>query len=83
MRMVCISRSNDIAIGMRLAGIQSFFIRNENEIKEKIKELSKDKDVGIINVTEEVYEIAKNELEKISNEQELPLVAKIPNTKWF
>jgi vacuolar-type H+-ATPase subunit F/Vma7 len=79
--MVCISRSNDIAIGMRLAGIQSFFIRNENEIKEKIKELSKDKDVGIINVTEEVYEIAKNELEKISNEQELPLVAKIPNTK--
>ena len=69
MRMVCISRSNDIAIGMRLAGIQSFFIRNENEIKEKIKELSKDKDVGIINVTEEVYEIAKNELEKISNEQ--------------
>ena len=81
MRMVCISRINDIAIGMRLAGIQSFFIRNENEIKEKIKELSKDKDVGIINVTEEVYEIAKNELEKISNEQELPLVAKIPNTK--
>lgn len=81
MRMVCISRSNDIAIGMRLAGIQSFFIRNENEIKEKIKELSKDNDVGIINVTEEVYEIAKNELEKISNEQELPLVVKIPNTK--
>ena len=81
--MVCISRSNDIAIGMRLAGIQSFFIRGENEIKEKIRELSKDKDVGIINVTEEVYEIAKNELEKISNEQELPLVVKIPNTKWF
>lgn len=81
MRMVCISRSNDIAIGMRLAGIQSFFIRNENEIKEKIKELSKDNDVGIINVTEDVYEIAKNELEKISNEQELPLVVKIPNTK--
>ncbi len=81
MRMVCISRSNDIAIGMRLAGIQSFFIRGENEIKEKIRELSKDKDVGIINVTEEVYEIAKNELEKISNEQELPLVVKIPNTK--
>jgi len=79
--MVCISRSNDIAIGMRLAGIQSFFIRGENEIKEKIRELSKDKDVGIINVTEEVYEIAKNELEKISNEQELPLVVKIPNTK--
>ncbi len=81
MRMVCISRSNDIAIGLRLAGVQSFFIKDENKIKEKIAELSKDADVGILNVTEEVYEIAKIELEKISKEQELPLVVKIPNSK--
>lgn len=81
MRMVCISRSNDIAIGLRLAGVESFFIRDEQKIKEKIKELSKDADVGIINVTEEVYEMAKEELEKISKEQKLPLVVKIPNSK--
>lgn len=81
MRMVCISRSNDIAIGLRLAGVQSFFIRDENKIKEKIIELSKDADVGILNVTEEVFEIAKAELDKISKEQDLPLVVKIPNSK--
>lgn len=81
MRMVCISRSNDIAIGLRLAGVQSFFIRKDDEIKEKIKELAKDADVGIINVTEEVYEMAKNELEEISKNQALPLVVKIPNSK--
>ena len=81
MRMVCISRSNDIAIGLRLAGVQSFFIRDENKIKEKIVELSKDADVGILNVTEEVFEIAKQELNKISKEQDLPLVVKIPNSK--
>lgn len=81
MRMVCISRSNDIAIGLRLAGVQSFFIRDENKIKEKIVELSKDADVGILNVTEEVFEIAKLELDKISKEQDLPLVVKIPNSK--
>lgn len=81
MRMVCISRSNDIAIGLRLAGVQSFFIRDENKIKEKIIELSKDADVGIINVTEEVYDIAKSELQKISKTQDLPLVVKIPNSK--
>jgi len=39
MRMVCISRSNDIAIGLRLAGVQSFFIKDEKEIKDKIREL--------------------------------------------
>jgi len=81
MRMVCISRSNDIVIGLRLAGVQSFFIKDKEKIKEKIKELSKDADVGIINVTEEVYEMAKTELEKILKEQKLPLVVKIPNSK--
>ena len=61
MRMVSVSKDNDIAVGLRLAGIQSFFIKEDNEIKEKIKELAKDENVGIINVTEEVYEIAIKE----------------------
>ena len=59
MRMVSISRNNDIAVGLRIAGIQSFFIKEDDEIKRKIKELSQDKNVGIISVTEEVYYIAK------------------------
>ena len=79
MRMVCISRSNDIAL--RLAGVQSFFIKDEKEIKDKIRELSKDANVGIINVTEDVYEIAKTELNSISKTQDLPLIVKIPNSK--
>lgn len=81
MRMVCVSKDNDIAVGLRLAGVQSFFIRDDIEIKQKIKELSEDTDVGIINVTEEVYEIAKEELDYITNSKELPLIVKIPNTK--
>jgi V/A-type H+-transporting ATPase subunit F len=81
MRMVCISNSNDISVGLKLAGVQSFFIRDSEEIKKKIKEIAEDSNVGILNVTEGVYEIAKEELDKISNEQELPLVVKIPNSK--
>lgn len=81
MRMVCISNSNDITVGLRLSGVQSFFIKDEQEIKSKIKELAQDSDVGILNVTESVYEIAKEELEEISNTQNLPLIVTIPNTK--
>ncbi len=80
MRMVCISKSNDIAVGLRLAGVQSFFIKDNDEIINKIIELSKDSNVGIINVTEEVYEIAKFQIQKISNNQELPLIVTIPNS---
>ena len=81
MRMVCISNSNDITVGLRLSGVQSFFIKDEEEIKNKIKEVSEDEDVGILNVTESVYEIAKDELEEIQNTKNLPLIVKIPNTK--
>lgn len=81
MRMVCISNSNDITVGLRLSGVQSFFIKDEEEIKNKIKEVSEDEDVGILNVTESVYEIAKDELDEIQNTKNLPLIVKIPNTK--
>ncbi len=80
MRMVSISKNNDIAVGLRLAGIQSFFIKDDNEIKKKIEELSKDKDVAIINVTGEVYDIAIKEIKQIEENQELPLIVKIPNS---
>lgn len=81
MRMVCISNSNDITVGLRLSGVQSFFIKDKEEIKNKIKEVSEDEDVGILNVTESVYEIAKDELDEIQNTKNLPLIVKIPNTK--
>lgn len=81
MRMVCISSNIDIVVGLRMSGVQSFFIKDKEEIKSKIKEISRDSDVGILNVTESVYEIAKNELEEIASSQNLPLIVKIPNTK--
>lgn len=80
MRMVCISKSLDISVGLRLAGVESFFIKDNNQIKNKIIELSKDSDIGIINVTEEVYKIAEKELNEISNKQDLPLIVTIPNS---
>ena len=81
MRMVCISKKKDIAVGLRLAGVQSFAIKDNDEIRKKVRELAKDENVGIINVTEEVYEAIKDELDKISETQELPLIVMIPNSK--
>ncbi len=80
MRMVCISKSLDIAVGLRLAGVESFFIKDSDKIKNKIVELSKDSNIGIINVTEEVYKIAEKELNEISDNQDLPLIVTIPNS---
>lgn len=81
MRMVCISRNNDIGAGLRFAGIQSFIIDETENIIKKINELIEDKDVGIINVTEDVYNLCHEEIDKIIQKKDFPLIIKIPNTK--
>jgi V/A-type H+-transporting ATPase subunit F len=79
MRMVYIAKERDSVVGLRLAGVQSFMLRDDNEIIEKVKELSNDQDVGIINVTKEVYKIAKTELDNIRENKSFPLVVVMPD----
>lgn len=81
MKMIGITTNNDFAAGLRLAGVECFVIRDPGKIKEKIKEISKDPEVGILNVTDDVYKIAKEELTEILNTQDLPLVVKVPGVK--
>lgn len=81
MRMVCISRNNDIGVGLRFAGIQTFIIDEAENIVIKLKDLIKDEDVGIINVTEDVYNLCHEEIDKITQKKDFPLIIKIPNTK--
>ena len=83
MKMFCICRSTDIATGLRLSGIDTLLVSNNttNEIKEIINELYNDKSIGILGITEDVYDDLKNDVEKLALKQDLPLVIKIPNTK--
>ena len=81
MRMVCISKNSDIAVGLRLAGVESFYIKESKDILLKIEEVLRDENVGILNVTEEVYEIAKGILDRTRETRNLPLIVKIPNSK--
>ena len=39
MRMVYIAKERDSVVGLRLAGVQSFMLREDKEIIEKVKEL--------------------------------------------
>ena len=47
MKMVCISKSNDIAVGLRLAGVDSYVIRKDEDILRKIDELSLIEDIAV------------------------------------
>lgn len=83
MKMFCISRSTDIATGLRLSGIETLVVGGlkTEEIKEKIYELYDVQDIGILGVTEDIYDELKTEMEELAVRQDLPLIVKIPNSK--
>ncbi len=83
MKMFCISRSTDIATGLRLSGIETLVVGGlkTEEIKEKIYELYDAQDIGILGVTEDIYDELKTEMEELAVRQDLPLIVKIPNSK--
>lgn len=83
MKMFCISRSTDIATGLRLSGIETLVVGGlkTEEIKEKIYELYDTQDIGILGVTEDIYDELKTEMEELAVRQDLPLIVKIPNSK--
>ena len=83
MKMFCVSRSTDIATGLRLSGIDTLVVNNSNisDIKDKIYELYNDKSIGILGITEDIYVELKEDIEELALRQDLPLIVKIPNSK--
>ncbi|MCR5186502.1 MAG: V-type ATP synthase subunit F [Clostridia bacterium] len=83
MKMFCVSRSTDVAMGLKLSGIETLVVNGfkTEEIKEKIFELYDSKDIGILGITEDIYDEMKNEIEELAFRQDLPLIVKIPNSK--
>ena len=54
MRSYLISDNMDTFVGMKMAGIESIVLHEKEEIIEKIEELKKDQEIGIIIITEKI-----------------------------
>ncbi|MBP3503356.1 MAG: V-type ATP synthase subunit F [Clostridia bacterium] len=63
--------------GLKLAGIKSVIIKNENDVDLEIEKVVKNKEIGILIVTEKIYEMGKEKLNYIKNNKNLPLIVKI------
>ena len=77
MKLYCISDDVDTAVGLKLTGIKSVILKNKEEIELEIEKVVKDKEIGILIVTEKIYYLANEKLDYIKNNKNLPLIVKI------
>lgn len=82
MKMFCISDNTDTAVGLKFAGVDYIVLKDREEILAKIEEILKDKSIGILAVTNIIYEKVSDELKQIEEKRNIPLVVKIPSRVW-
>lgn len=76
MKMYGISQDIDTAVGLRLTGIQTTVANEKEEVDTQIDKVLQDENIGILIVTETIYEMAKTKLEKIRQNRKLPLIVR-------
>ena len=77
MKMFCISDDLDIAVGLKLTGIKSVILDEKSKIDEKIDEIVKDDSIGILIITNNIYQISNDKIDYIKNNRKLPLIVQI------
>lgn len=79
MKIYGICDNLELSVGMRLSGMHVDILQEKEEIIPKIKEVISKKDIGILVVSQRVYEIAEDEIRDIRENKRTPLVVTIPN----
>lgn len=77
MKMFCISQDVETAVGLRLTGIETAVAEGKEEADSKVEQVLKDEKVGILIVTEAIYEMSKAKLDEVQRTRKLPLVVQI------
>lgn len=79
MKAYLISDNVDTQVGMRLAGITGVVIHDKEEVLEEIDNIKRNKDIGIILITEKLANLIEEEVEKLKLSMSLPLIVVIPD----
>ena len=73
MKIYCLTQNQELDIGLKLAGCKGIYV-NSQEINQKIDEIIKKEDLGILVINKNLYEVAKEKIEQIRLRQKLPLI---------
>ena len=79
MKSFLISDNRDTIVGMRLANIEGVLAQTRDEMIASFNTAVEDKDIGIIIVTEKIFEEMKEELLELKRAGSTQLVVTIPD----
>lgn len=79
MKMFLISDNIDTKTGMRLAGISGVVVHQKNEVEKAVMEAVKNKEIGILMITEKLGLLIPELINDIKMNYPTPLVVEIPD----
>lgn len=79
MKSYLIADNTDTLVGLRLAGISGVVVHGQKETQETFHKVLKDKDIGILIMTEKVFDLVKEECMEIKLKSRFPLIVEIPD----
>lgn len=77
MKMFCMSDQIDTVVGMKLTGMDAVIVQEREEIEAQIKQVLENKTIGVLIITEKIYEIAQQQFDEIKETHKIPLLVKI------
>ena len=79
MRMYLISDNTDTLTGMRLAGVDGVIVKEKETLEKALNESLKDKNIGIILLTESLGRKLPDLVNTVRTEHKKPLLIEIPD----
>ena len=80
MRFHLITDNADAAVGLRLAGVRSTVVRSPDEIADALALVKGDPGVGVVLITQGLYDRCASQVDAFKQENNMPLVAEIPES---
>lgn len=79
MKSFLISENRDSYLGMQLVGIEGIYVKTEIEIESAFKKVLKDKEIGIIFLTEKAFLMIEDLVMEAKKKYFSPLITIIPD----
>lgn len=79
MKMFLISDNTDTCIGMKLAGVNGVVAHSYSHVKDELQNALKDKDIGIILITEKIAKDFQELINDVKLNRQVPIIIEIPD----